>query len=142
MLPKSQEPNWLVHLNPFAYDVMPNSTTGLQPYHLMLGIRAKTPCDNWQGLNNYDSSISVSKSSWVQEHHKLMQVANQCALKNIQKHADKNTLTTGGKELFIPEGNLVLLQDCPKGCNKIQDCFKDYKFVVVGQICRPNVSKI
>ena len=69
-LPKSQKCNWPAHLNAlvFAYNGNANSTTGLQPYQLMLGCKAQTPCDNWLGLNNYDSDESVSKSSWLQEH--------------------------------------------------------------------------
>ena len=69
---------------------MPNSTTGLQPYQLMFQCKAQTLCDNWLGLNNYDSNESVSKSSWIHEHHKLMQAANQHALKSIQKSAEQS----------------------------------------------------
>ena len=36
-------------------------------------------------------------------------------------------------------GNLVLLQDHPEGCNKIQDKYKSKKFVVVGKHPEPNV---
>ena len=98
MLPKSQKPNWAAHLNSvvFTYTVTPNSTTGMQSYQLMFVCKAQTPCDNWLGLNNYDSNKSVSKSSWVQGHHKLIQAANQHTLENIQKsvqqsvHGEKN----------------------------------------------------
>ena len=71
-----KKPNWPAYLNSlvFTYNVMTYSTTGLQPYQLMFGCKAQTPCDNWLGLDNYNSDESVSKSSWVQEHHKLMQV--------------------------------------------------------------------
>ena len=86
----------------------PNSTTGLQPYQLMFGHKTQTPCDNWLDLNNYDSNESVSKSSWLQEHQKLMQAINQGALKSIKKSAEQSALRTGGKELSIPEGNFVL----------------------------------
>ena len=41
-----------------------------------------------------------------------------------------------------PEGSLVLLQDHPKGHNKIQDYFKEQEFVVVEQLCEPNVYQI
>ena len=84
-LPKSQKPNWPAHLNAlvFAYNAMPNSTTRLQPYPLMFGCKAQTSCDNWLSLNNYDSDESVSKSSWLQKHQKLMKAANQHALKSI-----------------------------------------------------------
>ena len=85
----------------------------------MFGHKAQTLCDNLLGLNNYDSNESVSKTSWVQKQHKLMQVANHCALKNIQKSAEWSALRIGGKELSIPEENLVLLWDQLKGCNKI-----------------------
>ena len=84
---------------------MPDSTTRLQPYQLMFGCKAQTPCDNWLGMNTYDLDESVSKNSWLQEHQKLMQATNQHALKNIKKSA----LRAGGKELSIPEGDLVLL---------------------------------
>ena len=106
-MPKSQKPNWPAHLNAlvFAYYAMPNSTTGLQPYQLMFGCKAQTPCDNWLDLNNYDSDESVSKGSWLQEHQKLMKAANQHALKSIKKSAEQSVLRTGGKELSIPEGN-------------------------------------
>ena len=108
---------------------MPNSTTGLQPCQLMFGCKAQTPYDNWLGLNNYNSDESVSKSSWLQEHQKLMKAANQRALKSIKKSAEQSALRTGGKELPIPEGNLALLQDQPEDHNKIKDCFKDQEFV-------------
>ena len=90
-------------------------------------------------MNNYNSDESVSKSSWLQEHQKLMQAANQHALKSIKKSAEQSALRTEGKELSIPEGNLVLLCDHPEGHNKIQDHFKDQEFVVVKQLHEPNV---
>ena len=72
-----------------------------------------------------------------------MQAANQHALKNIKKSAEQTcALRTGGKGVSIPEGNLVLLPDHPEGCNKIQDCFKEQEYVVVKQLCEPNVSQI
>ena len=107
----------------------------------MFGHKAQTLYDNWLGLSN-DSNESVSKSSWFQEHHKLMQAANQYALKNIQKSAEQSALRTGGKELSMPEGNLVLLPDYLKGQNKIQDCFKDQQFVVVEQLHEPMCTQI
>ena len=103
-------------------------------------MQGPTPCHNWLGLNNYDSDESVSKSSWLQEHQKLMQATNQHAFKSIKKSAYQTALRTGGKELSIPEGNLVLLWDHPEGHNK--DCFKDQEFVVVKQLCEPNVYPI
>ena len=105
----------------------------------MFAHKTQMPCDNWLALNNYDSDESVSKSSWLQEHHKLMQAANQHALRSIKKSAEQSALRTGGKELSIPEGGLVSLLDHPEGHNKIQDHFKDQEFVVVKQLCEPNV---
>ena len=71
---------------------MPNSITGLQPYQFMFGCKAKTPCDNWLALNNYYSDESVSKSTWMQEHQKLMKAANQHALKSIKKSTEQSAL--------------------------------------------------
>ena len=105
----------------------------------MFGHKAQTPCDNWLGLNNYDSDESVSKSPWLQEHQKLMQATNQHALKSIKKSAEQSAFRTGGKELSIPESNLVLLSDHPEGHSKIQDCFKDQECVVIKQLCERSV---
>ena len=140
-LPISQKTNWSAHLTSlvFAYIVMPNSNRGQQPNQLMFGCKAQMPSDNWPGLKNYDSSESVSKGSWVWEHHKLMQAANQHALKNIQRHEEQSALRTGGKELSISEGNVVILWDHTKGHNKIQDHFKDQEFVVVEQLHEPDM---
>ena len=54
-----------------------------------------------------------------------MQVVNHFALKSIWKSAEQSAFRTGGEELSIPEGNLVLLWDHSEGCNKIQDNFRD-----------------
>ena len=74
LLKRLPKPNWPTDLDAlvFADNAMPNATTGLQPSQLMFGCKAQTPCDNWLGLSYYASSESVSLSSWVQEHHKLM----------------------------------------------------------------------
>ena len=64
---------------------MPNSTAGLQPYQLMFGCKFQTPCDSQLGVNNCNSNESVFKSYWMQEHQKLMQVANQYTSKSTQK---------------------------------------------------------
>ena len=62
-LAKAQNLNWLVHLNAlvFANSVMPGSTMGLQPYYLILRHKAKTPCDNWLQLAQYNWDQSVSR---------------------------------------------------------------------------------
>ena len=85
----------------------------------MFGCKVQTLCYNWLGTNNYDSDESVSKSSQLQEHHELMQARNQCALRSIKKSVEQSALRTGGKELSIQEGNLVLLWDHPAACNEI-----------------------
>ena len=84
------------------------STGGLAFSFIYCGIVQKSNLHCFQ-LNNYDSDESVSKSFWLQEHYKLMQATNQCALKSKKKSAEQSALRTGGKELPIPEGNLVLL---------------------------------
>ena len=57
MLLQLQKLNWPAQFSSLilTYNVMPNSTTGLQPYHLIFGCKAQTLNDNWLGLNNYDS---------------------------------------------------------------------------------------
>ena len=108
----------------------------------MFGCKAQTPCDNWLGLSQYDCSESVSKDSWVQQQFELVQAANQQALRSIQQSMQKSAGRLNQKSLEIPEGNLVLLQDHPEGCNKIQDKYKSEKFVVVGKHPEPNVYRI
>ena len=110
-LPKDQKPNWPAHLSAlvFAYNAMPHSTTGYQPYQLMFGCKAQTPCDNWLGLSQYDCSESVSKDSWVQQQFELVWAANQWALRSIRQSMQKSAGRLNQKSLEIPEGNLVLL---------------------------------
>ena len=69
----------------------------MQPYQLMFGHKTQTPCDNWLVLNHYDSNESVSRSSWIQEHHNVMQAANRHALKNMQKVQNRVLLKQGEK---------------------------------------------
>ena len=140
-LPKDQKPNWPAHLSAlvFAYNATPHSTTGYQPYQLMFGCKAQTPCDNWLGLSQYDCSESVSKDSWVQQQFELVRAANQRALRSIRQSTQKSAGRLNQKLLEIPEGNLVLLRDHPEGHNKIQDKYKSKKFVVVGKCPEPNV---
>ena len=126
----------------FVYNAMPHSTTGYQPYQLMFGHKAQTPCKNWLGLSQYDCSKSVSKDLWVQQQYELVQAANQRALRNIQQSMQKSAGRLNQKPLEIPEGNLVLLRDHPEGCNKIQDRYKSKKIVVVGKCPEPNVYHI
>ena len=86
---------------------MPNSTTGLQPYKLMFECKAQTPCDSWVDVNNYDSNESVSKSSWVWEHHELIQLQINAHWRVYRKKAEQSALRIGGNELSNLEGNLV-----------------------------------
>ena len=140
-LPKDQKPNWPAHLSAlvFAYNAMPHSTTGCQPYQLMFGCKAQTPCDNWLGLSQYDCSESVVKDSWVQQQFELVWAANQQAFRSIQQSIHKSAGRLNQKSLEILEGNLVLLRDHPEGRNKIQEKYKSKKFVVVGKHPEPNV---
>ena len=111
-LPKDQKPNWPDHLSAlvFAYNVTPHSTTtGYQPYQLMFGCKAQTPCDNWLGLSQYDCSESVSKDLWVQHQYELVWAANQQALRSIRQSMQKSAGRLNQKLIEILEGNLVLL---------------------------------
>ena len=93
---------------------MPHSTMGYQLYKLMFGYGAPTSCDNRLGLTLYHSSKFVSKTSYIKE-QELLRYAKRQVLKSIQQHAKKSAQQKGDKELNIPEGNLILLQDHPKG---------------------------
>ena len=62
----------------------------------------------------------------------------QRAMRNIKAAVAKNKRTTGGSDIDIPPGNLVLLQDHPEGRNKIQDHYKSDLFKVVKKGECPN----
>ena len=68
-LDQGQKPNWPTYLPSlvFAYNATPHSTTGYQPYELMFGRKAPTPCDNWLGLGNYKPASFKSKTAWLNE---------------------------------------------------------------------------
>ena len=59
-------------------------------------------------------------------------------MKNIKVIEAKNKRTSKGKDLDVPVGNLVLLQDHPEGCNKIQDRNKSELYIVVHKGEHPN----
>ena len=141
---KEQKNNWPLHLPSlvFAYNAMPHSTTGYQPYELMFGCKAPTICDAWLRLADYDDNYSQSKCEWVNQEHELILAANRCALKRIKQSTEKSVSQTGGKDLIIPIGNLVLLCDHPEGWNKIQDHYKSKLFVVESKHWDPNVYNI
>ena len=83
-----------------------------------------------------------SKCAWVNQQHKLTLAANRWALKRIKHTAEKSVSQTGGKALYIPLGNLVLLHDYLEGHNKIQDNYKSKLFVVELKPKDPNVYTI
>ena len=133
-LDQEQKPNWLTYLPSlvFTYNATPHSTTGYQPYELMFGGNAPTPCDNWLGLGNYKPASFKSKTAWLNEQLNAMLYANKQALKGIHKSTKRNQDHTSGKDITIPVGNHVLLWDHPEGCNKIQDHYKPDVYIVVG----------
>ena len=139
-LSKEQKADWPVHLPAlvFTYNATPHSTTGFQPYQLMFGRRAPAPCDTWLGLWNYDDEKSASKIQWVDQQAEQLLTANKWAMKNIKAVEAKNKRTSKGKDLDVPVGNLVLLQDHPEGRHKIQDRNKSELYVVVRKGERPN----
>ena len=143
-LSKEQKDNWPLHLPSlvFAYNAMPHSTTGYQPYELMFGCKAPTICDAWLRLADYDDKFLQSKCEWVNQQHELILAANRHALKRIRQSAEKSVSWAGGKDLEIPIGNLVLLHDHPEGQNKIQDHYKSKLFVIESKHWDPNVYKI
>ena len=78
-LDKEQKANCPLHLSSlvFAYNAMPHSVTGYQPYKLMFGHKAPTACDVWLGLAQYNDQYLQSKSVWVNEQHELILAANR-----------------------------------------------------------------
>ena len=143
-LTKEQKPNWPTYVPSlvYAYNSTPHASTGFQPYELMFGRKAPTPCNNWLGLAQYKSPGFKSKTIWLNQQLGAMMHANKQALKYIQKSNKQNQSHTSGKELVIPIGNHVLLCDHPEGHNKIQNRFKPDVFVVVDHHKEPNIYYI
>ena len=133
-LDKVQKPYWPNYLSAlvFSYNATPHSMTGYQPYELMFGCKAPTPCDNWLGLGNYKSAEFKTKTGWLNEQLNALLHVNKQALKGIQKSTKCNKDRNSGKDLLIPVWNHVLLHDHPEGWNKIQDRYKTDMYVVVG----------
>ena len=131
-LSKEQKDNWPLHLPSliFAYNAMPHSKTGYQPYELMFGCKAPTICNVWLRLADYDDNYLQSKCEWVNQKHELTLAAKRHVLKRIKESAEKSVSQAGGKDLKIPIGNLVLLRDHLEGWNKIQDHYKSELFVM------------
>ena len=143
-LSKEQKVNWLLHLLSlvFAYNAMPHSTTGYQPYELMFGCKAPTIYNAWLRLADYNDNYLQSKCEWVNQQHELILAVNRCALKRIKQSVEKSVSQQEGKALEIPIGNLVLLHDHLEGQNKIQDHYKSKLFVVDSKHQDPNVYNI
>ena len=142
-LTKEQKPNWPTYVPSlvYAYNSTPHSS-GFQPYELMFGRKAPTPCDDWLGLSHYKSDSFKSKAVWLKQQIDAMMFANKQVLKYIRKTNKRNQSQTPGKELVIPIGNHVLLRDHPEGRNKIQNKFKSDVYFVVDHHKQPNVYYI
>ena len=123
----------------FTYNAMPYSISGYQPCELMFGYKAPAVCDVWLGLARYNDQASTNKHAWLNEQHEPLMSVNRQALKHIKQSAQKSQVRTSGKTLHILIGNLVLLQDHPEGCNKIQDNYKSKLIAVVDHHTDPNV---
>ena len=126
MLDKEQKANWPLYLPSlvFAYNAMPHSVPGYQPYELMFRHKAPTVCDAWLRLAQYNDQYLQSKSAWMNEQHELILAVNRQALKNIKQTSNKTVLCVGGSPLNIPKDNLVLVRYHPEGRCKIQDNYK------------------
>ena len=98
----------------------------------MFGCHAPTPCDNWLGLCAYDDDKLITHIDWVDQQLEQLLHANKRAQKNIKATNAKNRKATGGKDLVIPVGNLVLLCNHPEGRIKIQDNNKDQIYIGTG----------
>ena len=141
---KEQKLNWPLHLSSlvFAYNAMPHSVTGYQPYKLIFSHKAPTVCNAWLGLAKYNDQYLQSNSAWVDEQHKLILAANRQALKKIKQTANKTVLHARGSTLNIPKDNLKLLRDHPEGRHKIQDNYKSELFLIVSKHKDPYVYTI
>ena len=102
-LDKEQKEKWPLLLLSlvFAYNAMPHSVTGYQPYKLMFSHKTPTVCDPWLRLAKYNDHYSQSKSTWVNEHHELTLAANRWALKYIKQTAKKTVFHAGESPLDI-----------------------------------------
>ena len=68
-LPKEQKTNWPLHIPSlvFAYNAMPCSITGYEPYKLMFGHKTPAVCGAWLGLVHYNDQASTNKCMWLNE---------------------------------------------------------------------------
>ena len=83
--------HWPLHVPSlvFAYNAMPRSVTGYQPYELMFGCKAPTFCDAWLELAQYNDQTLTNKCAWLNEQHELLMSVNRQALKHIKQSAKK-----------------------------------------------------
>ena len=90
-LSKEQKDNWPLHLPSlvFAYNAMPHSTTGYQPYEVMFGCKTPTICNVWLRLADYNDNYSQSKCEWVNQQHELIFTANRHVLQRIRQSAER-----------------------------------------------------
>ena len=132
-LDKEQKTNWPLHLPSlvFAYNAMPHSVIGYQPYELMFGCKAPTICEAWLCVAQYNDQYLQSKSAWVNEEHELILAANRQALKTSSKLPIKWCSMQEEALSKSQKDNLVLLRDHPEGRHKIQD---NYVWVIHGCI--------
>ena len=105
----------------------------------MFGCHALAPCNNWLGLHEYNDDKSITRIDWVYQQLEQLLQANKCTQKNIKASNSKNRKVVRGKDMLIPVRNLILLQDHPEGCNKIQDNNKDQIYVVTGHHSHKNM---
>ena len=80
-----------------------------------------------------------SKTAWLSQQLNALVSTNKQALKLIHKTTQCNKAHVSRKQLLIPVGNHVLLQDHPKGRNKIQDRYKSDVYIVIGHHHEPNM---
>ena len=126
----------------FTYNAMPHHITGYQPYELMSGCKASPICDVCLKLAHYNDQASTNRCAWLNEQHELLMSVNRQALKHIRQSTTKSKARASDKTLYIPIGNLVLIQDHPEGWNKIWDNYKSKLFVVVDHHKDPNAYVI
>ena len=100
---KRIEGNWTLHIPSlvFAYNVMPHSTTGYQPYEFMFGHKAPSFVMLGWRLACYNEKASTNKCAWLNEQHELLMSANRQALKHIRQRAEKSQVRADGKTLHI-----------------------------------------
>ena len=139
-LDKEQKANWPLHSSSlvFAYNVMPHSGTGYQPYEFMFGHKA--PLSVTCGLIWHNIMTSIHRvwaHGWKNNmNSSLLQIGRHW---KTSSKLPKTALHVGGSPPNIPKDNLVLLRDHPEGRHKIQDIYKSELFMVVLRLKDPNV---